>query len=153
MAEIMPLSELVNHVGEEMGVSSWTMLDQARITEFAHCTGDHQWIHVDAERAARESPFGGTIAHGFLTLSLIAQTAFEVIVARVAPKSVVNYGLEKVRWRAPVRSGQRVRNRIRLTAVDDRGSGRYLVTTDNTIEIEGEIKPALQASAIAVFIA
>jgi acyl dehydratase len=149
----MPLSELVNHVGEEMGVSSWTTLDQARITEFAHCTGDHQWIHVDVERAARESPFGGTVAHGFLTLSLIAPTAFEVLVARVAPKSVVNYGLEKVRWRAPVRSGQRVRNRIRLTAVDDRGSGRYLVTTDNTIEIEGEIKPALQASAIAVFIA
>ena len=153
MAEIMPLSELVKHVGEEMGVSSWTTLDQARIGEFAHCTGDHQWIHVDAERAARESPFGGTVAHGFLTLSLIAPTAFEVIVARVAPKSVVNYGLEKVRWRAPVRSGQRVRNRIKLTAVDDRGNGRYLVTTDNTIEIEGEIKPALQASAIAVFIA
>jgi acyl dehydratase len=149
----MPLSELVKHVGEEMGVSSWTTLDQARIGEFAHCTGDHQWIHVDAERAARESPFGGTVAHGFLTLSLIAPTAFEVIVARVAPKSVVNYGLEKVRWRAPVRSGQRVRNRIKLTAVDDRGNGRYLVTTDNTIEIEGEIKPALQASAIAVFIA
>ena len=153
MAEIIPLSELVKHVGEEMGVSSWTTLDQARIGEFAHCTGDHQWIHVDVERAARESPFGGTVAHGFLTLSLIAPTAFEVLLARVAPKSVVNYGLEKVRWRAPVRSGKRVRNRIRLTAVDDRGSGRYLVTTDNTIEIEGEIRPALQASALAIFMA
>jgi acyl dehydratase len=153
MADKMPLSDLIKHVGEEMGVSSWTTLDQARIAEFAHCTGDHQWIHVDAERAARESPFGGTIAHGFLTLSLIAPTGFEVLVSRVAPKSVVNYGLEKVRFLAPVRSGKRVRNRIKLAAVDDRGSGRYLVTTENTMEIEGETKPALLASALAIFIA
>jgi acyl dehydratase len=150
---IMPLSELASHVGEEMGVSSWITLDQARIGEFAHCTGDHQWIHVDVERAARESPFGGTVAHGFLTLSLIAPTAFEMLALRVAPKSVVNYGLKNVRFFAPVRSGKRVRNRIRLAGVEERGSGRYLVTTDNTIEIEGEIKPALQASALAIFIA
>ena len=148
----MPLSHLAKHVGEEMGVSSWITLDQARIGEFAHCTGDRQWIHVDAERAARESPFGGTIAHGFLTLALIAPTSFEILVTRVAPKSVVNRGLEKVRFLAPVRSGKRVRNRIKLAAVDDRGNGRYIVTTDNTIEIEGETKPALQASAIAIFI-
>jgi acyl dehydratase len=152
MADIMPLSDLIKHVGEEMGVSSWTTLDQARIAEFAHCTGDHQWIHIDAERAARESPFGGTIAHGFLTLSLIAPTGFEVLVARVGPRSVVNYGLEKVRFLAPVRSGKRVRNRIKLAAVDERSNGRYLVTTDNTIEIEGETKPALLASALAIFI-
>jgi len=149
----MPLSDLVKHVGEEMGISSWITLDQARISEFAHCTGDHQWIHVDAERAARESPYGTTIAHGFLTLSLIAPTAFEVLVARVEPTSVVNYGLEKVRFLAPVRAGKRVRNRIKLAAVDDRGNGRYLVTTNNTMEIEGEIKAALLATAVAVFIA
>jgi acyl dehydratase len=153
LTDKMPLSDLVKHVGEEMGVSSWTMLDQARIAEFAHCTGDHQWIHVDPERAARESPFGGTVAHGFLTLSLIAPTAFEVIVARMVPTSVVNYGLGKVRFLAPVRSGKRVRNRIRLAGVEERGNGRYLVTTDNTIEIEGEAKPALLASAVAIFIA
>ena len=152
MAETMPLGDLVKHIGEEMGISSWITLDQTRIDEFAHCTGDHQWIHVDAERAARDSPFGGTIAHGFLTLSLIAPTAFEVLVARVAPKSVVNYGLEKVRFYAPVRSGKRVRNRIKLSGVDDRGNGRYLVSTENTIEIEGEIKPALIAGALAIFI-
>jgi acyl dehydratase len=152
MAETMPLGDLVKHIGEEVGISSWITLDQTRIDEFAHCTGDHQWIHVDAERAARESPFGGTIAHGFLTLSLIAPTAFEVLVARVAPKSVVNYGLEKVRFYAPVRSGKRVRNRIKLSGVDDRGNGRYLVSTENTIEIEGEIKPALIAGALAIFI-
>lgn len=151
MADTMPLSDLGKHVGEEMGVSSWITLDQARITEFAHCTGDHQWIHVDPERAARESPFGGTIAHGFLTLSLIAPTAFEVMLARIAPKSVVNYGLEKVRFVSPVRSGKRVRNHIKIAAVEPRGGGRYLVTTENTIEIEGESRPALIASALAMF--
>lgn len=149
----IPLSELGKHVGEDMGVSSWITLDQARIREFAHCTGDHQWIHVDTERAQRESPFGTTIAHGFLTLALIAPTAFEVLVARVEPKSVVNYGLEKVRFYAPVRAGKRLRNRIRLAAVEERGSGRYLVTTENTMEIEGEIKPALLANTLAIFIA
>ncbi len=149
----MPLSDLHKHVGEEMGVSSWTTLDQARIKEFAHCTGDHQWIHVDPERAAKESPFGGTIAHGFLTLSLVAPTAFELLVVRVDPKSVVNYGVEKVRFYAPVRAGKRVRNRIKLTGVDERGAGRYRVTTENTIEIENEIKPALIATTVAIFIA
>ncbi|HTC16067.1 MAG TPA: MaoC family dehydratase [Steroidobacteraceae bacterium] len=153
MTERIPLSDLVKHVGEEMGVSSWITLDQKRISEFAHCTGDHQWLHVDAERAARESPFGGTIAHGFLTLALIAPTAFELLVTRVSPKSVVNYGIEKVRFYAPVRSGKRVRNRIKLLAVDDRGNGRYLVSTENTMEIEGEIKPALLANTLAIFIA
>src|SRR6516165_10194725 len=148
MTDKLPISSLAERVGTELGPSSWITLDQPRIDEFAHCTGDHQWIHVDRERAARESPFGGTVAHGFLTLSLIAPTAFEVLVSRVAPKSVVNYGLEKVRFMAPVRSGKRVRNRIKLAGVDDRGSGRYLVTTENTIEIEGEIKPALKANAI-----
>jgi acyl dehydratase len=149
-AKHMPVAELAKHVGEEIGVSSWTSLDQARINEFAHCTGDHQWIHVDAERAAREGPFGGTVAHGFLTLALLAPTAFEVLLTRIAPKSVVNYGLDKVRFVAPVRSGKRVRNHIRITAVEDKGGGRYLVTTDNTIEIEGESKPAVTASVLAV---
>ena len=147
----LPLSELGKHVGEEMGVSSWTTLDQARIGEFAHCTGDHQWIHLDAERAARESPFGGTIAHGFLTLALLAPSGFEVLLARLAPTSVVNYGLEKVRFLAPVRSGKRVRNRIKLAAVEPKGTGRFLVTTENTIEIEGENRPALIASLLAIF--
>jgi acyl dehydratase len=146
------VADLVKHVGEEMGVSSWVTLDQEKIQEFAHCTGDHQWIHLDAERAARESPFGGTIAHGFLTLSLIAPTAFELLVARVQVKSVVNYGLEKVRFVTAVRSGKRVRNHIKLAAVDHKGSNRYLVTTDNSIEIEGEKRPAVTASALAIFL-
>jgi acyl dehydratase len=149
----MPVAELARYIGEEIGVSSWILLDQNRINEFAHCTGDHQWIHLDAERAARDGPFGGTIAHGFLTLSLLAPTGFEVLLGRIIPKSVVNYGLDKVRFVAPVRSGTRVRNRIRISNVEDKGGGRYLVTTENTMEIEGESKPALTASALAMFIA
>jgi acyl dehydratase len=152
-ANKMPVSDLAKHLGEELGVSSWILLDQNRINEFAHCTGDHQWIHLDAERAAREGPFGGTIAHGFLTLSLIAPTSFEVMLGRLSPKSVVNYGLDKVRFIAPVRSGKRVRNHITIASVENKGTGRYLVTTENTMEIEGESKPALTASALAMFIA
>ena len=149
----MSVGDLAKHVGEEIGVSSWIVLDQDRINEFAHCTGDHQWIHLDAERAAREGPFGGTIAHGFLTLSLLAPTGFEVLLEHITPKSVVNYGLDRVRFVAPVRSGKRVRNHIRISSVEDKGGGRYLVTTENTIEIEGESRPALTASALAMFIA
>jgi acyl dehydratase len=148
----MAVGDLAKYVGEEIGVSSWIVLHQERINEFARCTGDHQWIHLDAERAAREGPFGGTIAHGFLTLSLLAPTGFEVLLARITPKSVVNYGLDKVRFVAPVRSGKRVRNHIRISSVEEKGGGRYLVTTENTIEVEGESKPALTASALAMFI-
>jgi acyl dehydratase len=119
--EKISVADLVKHVGEKMGISSWVTFDQEKIEEFAHCTGDHQWIHVDAERAARESPFGGTIAHGYLTLSLIAPTAFELLVARVHVKSVVNYGLENVRFVTAVRSGKRVRNHIKLAAVEHKG--------------------------------
>jgi len=152
-ANKMPVADLAKHVGEEIGVSSWILLDQNRINAFASCTGDNQWIHVDAERAAREGPFGGTIAHGFLTLSLLAPTGFEVLLARITPKSVVNYGVDKVRFVAPVRSGKRVRNHIHIASVEDKGGGRYLVMTENTIEIEGEARPALTASSLAMFIA
>jgi acyl dehydratase len=96
----MPVADLAKHVGEEIGVSSWIALDQSRINEFAHCTGDHQWIHLDGERAAREGPFGGTVAHGFLTLALVAPTGFEVLVEHTSAKSVVIYGVNKVRFLA-----------------------------------------------------
>ncbi len=152
-ASKMTVADLAKHIGEEIGISSWILLDQNRIDEFAHCTGDHQWIHVDAERAAREGPFGGTIAHGFLTLSLLAPTGFEVLLARITPKSVVNYGFDRVRFVAPVRSGKRVRNHIRISSVEEKGAGRFLVTIENTMEIEGETRPALTASALAMFMA
>lgn len=137
-------------IGGDLGTSSWITLDQARIEAFAHCTDDLQWIHLDVERAARESPFGGTVAHGFLTLSLLAPTAGEVLIAGAPLRQAVNYGLEKVRFLAPVRAGRRVRNRLRVTAVDDKGDGRFLVTTENTMEIEGDDKPALVATALVL---
>ena len=137
-------------LGQEIGVSSWITIDQQRILEFAHCTGDDQWIHVDVERARRESPFGGTVAHGFLTLSLLASTGFEVLLQRVNVKQAVNYGLEKVRFLAPVRAGKRVRNHVKVTGVEDKGNGRVLLTTENTFEIEGEDKPALVALFLAM---
>ena len=148
-ARISP-AELVQHVGAEIGVSAWITIDQQRINEFAHCTEDHQWIHVDAERAARESPFGGTIAHGFLTLALVAPTVFEVLLNRLEAKQAVNYGLEKVRFLAPVRAGKRVRNHVKVAAVEDKGNGRVLLTTENTFEVEGEQKPALTALSLAM---
>ena len=150
MTDKIPIARLAERVGSELGTSSWITLDQTRINEFAHCTGDNQWIHVDADRAARESPFGGTIAHGYLTLALLAPTTFEVMVANVALKQALNYGLDKVRFIAPVRAGKRVRNRIKITAVEDKSGGRFLVTTENTIEIDGEEKPALVATALAM---
>jgi len=146
----MSPAELGTHVGQEIGTSSWITVDQRRIDEFAHCTADHQWIHVDVDRAARESPFGGTVAHGFLTLSLLAPTAFEILLSRLQAKQAVNYGLEKVRFLAPVRAGKRVRNHVKVVAVEDKGNGRVLLTTENTIEIEGEDKPALVAFSQAL---
>ncbi len=150
MTDKIPIARLAERVGSELGTSSWITLDQTRINEFAHCTGDNQWIHVDADRAARESPFGGTIAHGYLTLALLAPTTFEVMVANVELKQALNYGLDKVRFIAPVRAGKRVRNRIKITAVEDKSGGRFLVTTENTIEIDSEQKPALVATALAM---
>lgn len=143
-------AELAARAGQELGVSSWIEIDQARIDAFAACTGDHQWIHVDVERACRESPFGGTVAHGYLTLSLVAPSTLEVVGARVAARQALNYGLDKVRFLAPMRAGRRVRNRIALVAVEAKGDGRFLVTTENTIEIDGEAKPALVATALAL---
>jgi len=142
----MQPAELSAHLGKEIGVSSWIMVDQRRIDAFAQCTDDRQWIHVDVERAAEESPFGGTVAHGFLTLSLLAPTIFEIMISRLEIKQAINYGLEKVRFLAPVRAGKRVRNRVKVASLEDR-NGRILLTTENTVEIEGEDKPAVMALA------
>jgi len=146
----LPPAELGTRVGQEIGTSSWITVDQQRIDEFAHCTEDRQWIHVDCERCSRESPFGGTVAHGFLTLALIAPTSFEVLLASVQVKQAVNYGLEKARFLAPLRAGKRVRNHVKVAAVEDKGGGRVLLTTENTIEIEGEEKPALVAFVLVM---
>jgi acyl dehydratase len=146
------MSSLPTFAGRELGVSSWTTVDQERIDEFAELTGDQQWIHVDPERAARESPFGGTIAHGYLTLALIASLAMEVGVVPTDAKAGLNYGLDRVRFMTPVRAGARVRNRVVFLSAEDKGGGRVLVKTQNTLEIEGEQKPALVAETLAMLV-
>jgi acyl dehydratase len=148
--ERFSLSNIGAFVGRELGVSQWTTLDQRRIDEFADCTGDRQWIHVDVERARRESPLGTTIAHGYLTLAMIAQSTFEVLIEPAGIAQALNYGLERVRFIAPVKSGARVRNRIKLLAGEPKGDGRFLLTTENTIEIEHEPKPALIAQVLVM---
>ncbi|MGA2553093.1 MAG: poly(3-hydroxyalkanoate) depolymerase [Burkholderiaceae bacterium] len=150
--EAHPPAPLAIRLGAGLGVSDWILVDQSRIDQFAQCTGDHQWIHVDVEKAARESGFGSTIAHGYLTLALLAPTTFEVLTANVTARQIMNYGLERVRFITPVGAGKRIRNRVRFIGMDDKGDGRYLLTLENTVEIEGESKPALVATTLALLI-
>ena len=147
------LAELSAQVGTTVAVSDWLTISQSQIDLFAQATGDHQWIHVDPVRAAKETPFGGTIAHGFLVLSLVAATAEELLLSRLTVKQILNYGLDRVRFLAPVRAGKRVRNRIRVVALEDKGGGRHLLTTECTFEIEDEEKPALQAVSLVMLVA
>jgi acyl dehydratase len=139
-------------VGRELGASSWVSVDQDRIGQFADCTGDRQWIHVDAERARRESPFGAPIAHGYLTLSLVAAMVMELGVIPPDAASGLNYGLDKVRFIAPVKAGARVRTRAKLLAAEPQSGGRMLLKLDCTLEIEGEAKPALVAELLCLLI-
>lgn len=150
MVAISP-QELKAKVGETLGKSDWVLVDQAMIDKFADATGDHQFIHIDAEKAAL-TPFGGTIAHGFLTLSL-----FPLLIAKSdcpRPEGVkmgVNYGGNKVRFLAPVRSGKRVRGHFKLLELDEKRPGQWQQTLEFTVEIEGEEKPALMAEWISQF--
>jgi acyl dehydratase len=144
------MDTLADFVGKEVGVSGWTAVDQHRIDAFADCTGDRQWIHVDVDRARRESPYGGTIAHGYLTLSLAAALCIEAGAIPSDAKAALNYGLDKVRFMAPVRAGARVRNRVALLSCERRAADRVLIKLQNTIEIEGEDKPALVAESLAL---
>jgi len=143
----MPLAKLIdikNKVGEEVGVSDWITIDQARIDTFAETTEDRQFIHVDSKAAAQTS-FGGTIAHGFLTLSLLPRMAADAMLIPDGVKMGVNYGLDRVRFLAPVRSGKRVRGRFTLDSVEEKAPGQVLLRHTVTVEIEGEEKPALTA--------
>jgi acyl dehydratase len=141
--EVTGLEALRALVGTELGRSRWFEIGQDRIATFADATDDHQWIHIDPERAARESPFGGTVAHGFLTLSLLPSMLADVLVM-VDAKLVVNYGLNKVRFPAPVPAGSRVRAAIVLAALEDEGASSQL-TLDVTVEREGGTKPVCVA--------
>ena len=148
----LSIANLSDWVGKELGTSKWVTVTQERINEFAHCTGDQQWIHVDVERAKRESPFGGPVAHGYLTLALLADLSMDVGVVPKDALAAFNYGLDKVRFMTPVKAGARVRNRITLAEVTAKEGGRKLVKLLNTVEIEGEAKPALVAETLAMLV-
>jgi acyl dehydratase len=141
---VASLDEIRSRIGSEVGVSSWLTMDQERINEFADATEDRQFIHTDPEAAVR-TPFGGTIGHGFLTLSMLSRMAAEAMLVPDSITMAVNYGLDRVRFVAPVRSGKRIRGRFRLDSVDEKAPGQLLLRHTVTVEIEGEEKPALTA--------
>jgi len=138
-------SELGDRVGKEIGVSRWIEVDQGRIDAFAEVTEDPQFIHIDPERAAKETPFGGTIAHGFLSLSLLSPMAMDLGFSLEGMAMGINYGFEKIRFLQPVRAGRKVRGRFVLEEAIERNPGQYMLRYGVTVEIEGEEKPALVA--------
>jgi acyl dehydratase len=143
--EPVPLDRLAAAVGNEVGVSPWREVTQRMIDLFADATDDHQFIHVDPVRAAAETPFGGTIAHGFLSLSLLSAMTFETIPPIEGGRIGINYGFDALRFIAPVKVGARIRTRFRLAEAKVRPSGIVHLTHDVTIEIEGSTRPALTA--------
>jgi acyl dehydratase len=145
------LDEIRAQIGAEIGVSSWLTVDQARIDAFADATDDRQFIHTDPASAAL-TPFGGTIAHGFLTLSLLSRMGGEAMLLPAGLQMVINYGLDSIRFLAPVLSGQRIRGRFTLDSVEDKAPGQLLMRHLVTVEIEGEDKPALTAQWLTLLI-
>jgi acyl dehydratase len=141
----LTLAELQTHIGKEIGTSDWLLVSQEQIDRFADATDDHQFIHVEPARAAKETPFGGTIAHGFLTLSLLSKFAMEAVPGVEGRVMGINYGFERVRFLAPVRSGARIRGRFNLHSATVRSERELLLRFTVTIEIENEEKPALAA--------
>ncbi|OBG86988.1 enoyl-CoA hydratase [Mycobacterium sp. E136] len=151
MRTIGSVDEAVEAVGTELGVSRWLEVNQERVDAFAEVTGDHQWIHVDVERAKNESPYGTTIAHGFLTLSLIPALSKDNYVVENT-KMALNYGLNKVRFLAPVTAGSRVRVRSELADAVKSGEGTVNLTVRHTVEVDGSEKPAAVADLIARYV-
>lgn len=149
--QIIPADELVGRVGEETGVSDWLEINQERINAFADATMDHQFIHVDPEAAA-QTPFGSTIAHGFLTLSLTIPMMMETMVAPDRMVMAINYGTDKLRFIEPVKVDSRIRARTRLVDVTEKGPGRWLVKNEITVEIEDIDRPALIVEALTLFV-
>jgi acyl dehydratase len=141
MPKTFALDEIKTQIGNEIGVSDWLTIDQKRIDTFAECTEDHQWIHVDANKAA-QGPFGKTIAHGFLSLSLITHLSEELMPIPEGALMVINYGMDKVRFLHPVPVDSEIRDRMLLKDVVEKGGGRILLVTEHTIEIKGIDKPA-----------
>ncbi len=147
----LPIERLREYIDRELDPSGWLTIDQARITAFADTTLDHQFIHVDEAKAA-QTPFGSTIAHGYLTLSLISHFLKECGIAPENPAMALNYGSDRVRFLQPVKVNDRIRARAMLKSVDDTTPGRVLIKTQFTIDIEGQEKPALVAEILSLFI-
>lgn len=149
MPSLIPASKIKTLQGKDNGTSNWVLVEQDRINLFADATGDHQWIHVDLDKA-KEGPFGKTIGHGYLTLSLIpvfgksAKYHFEDL------KMAINYGLNRVRFTSPVPVGSRVRSKMTISDVVEKGPGKFLITTTHEIEIEGQSKPACIAESLVM---
>jgi acyl dehydratase len=148
--ETLTLDKLENLVGTEIGVSAWRVVSQEMIDKFADATDDHQFIHIDPERARKETTFGGTIAHGFLTLSLLATLAYEVLPPVEGATMGINYGFDKIRFAQPVKSGSRIRARFTLAKIKIRPSGFIESAYDVTMEIENSIKPAFVARWLTI---
>ncbi|MCF6367810.1 MaoC family dehydratase [Rhizobium halophilum] len=146
MAREISLADVPGLVGQVLGISNWITVDQQMIDKFADATLDHQFIHVDPARAAAESPFGGTIAHGFLTLSLLSAMNFGCLPKIREQTMGLNYGFDKIRFMSPVRCGARVRGHFTLSDCRFRGAGMLMTTYDVSVEIENEKKPALTAN-------
>jgi acyl dehydratase len=146
---VASFAEIQSRIGTEIGVSAWIPIDQQAIDTFADVTGDHQFIHVDPEAAAK-TPFGGTVAHGFLTLSLLSQMAAGVMLIPPTIRMAVNYGFEKIRFIAPVRSGKSVRGRFTLVSAEEKKPGQWQFLHHVVVEIEDEEKPALTADWIGM---
>jgi acyl dehydratase len=148
----MNISELQAKIGGELGSSDWFTIDQPRIDAFADVTEDHQYIHLDPKRAAREAPFGGTIAHGYLTLSLLTHLVGQVMPPLDGLGTQINYGLNRVRFLHPVRAGSRVRATVKLHDVTERRAGQFLVECDVTVQIDGVETPALIARTMGLWV-
>jgi acyl dehydratase len=145
-------ANIAEYTGRELGVSDWLTVDQSTINQFAECSGDRQWIHIDVERAKRESPYQGPIAHGYLSLSFVAPLSMQVGAIPQDAVAAFNYGLDKVRFLAPVKSGARVRLRVTVIGVERKADGSMILKTGNTLEIEGSDKPALIAESLALVV-
>lgn len=150
MPREISLSDVAGLIGQEIGLSDWITVDQMMIDAFAGATNDHQFIHVDPVRAATETPFGGTIAHGFLTLSLLSAMNFNCLPIIREQTVGINYGFDKVRFMSPVKCGKRIRGHFVLSDARFRGAGMMMMTYDISIEIENERKPALTAAWITI---
>ncbi len=148
--EVLSVEKIKERIGDEIGVSDWIEIDQKRINDFADCTEDHQWIHVDKEAAA-SGPFGTTIAHGYLTVSLLPHFSAGISLVPEGTMMAINYGMNKLRFVNPVKVGSKVRDKVVLTGIDEKSGGKILVTTTHTVEIEGEEKPAFVAETLAMF--